>query len=65
MNIYIPVWIDLKLYLKLTTKFQQIDLHSSMDRFEAAEIRSVFKNIFDLHSSMDRFKARCPSFRQQ
>ena len=33
-----------------------IDLHSSMDRFEALLVGSYIDAHFDLHSSMDRFE---------
>ena len=56
MIIYIPVWIDLKyLDLQYLAPFN-LNLHSSMDRFEASD-RVLYKpHLVYLHSSMDRFE---------
>ena len=34
ISIYIPVWIDLKVGMVFTMKLWNLNLHSSMDRFE-------------------------------
>ena len=37
-RIYIPVWIDLKHYDSIKKLKSEINLHSSMDRFEADDV---------------------------
>ena len=37
LNIYIPVWIDLKQIINYLENDDLFNLHSSMDRFEASD----------------------------
>ena len=42
-KIYIPVWIDQKLYKLLKVQLILLNLHSSMDRLETKQIKKVDK----------------------
>ena len=57
INLYIPVWIDLKGVMSVEMQNAFEVLHSSMDRFKADYIEKNRNYRFVLHSSMDRFKA--------
>ena len=56
INIYIPVWIDLKLHFQALQCRCCHNLHSSMDRFEANKVKQKEVKYVNLHSSMDRFE---------
>ena len=56
LEIYIPIWIDLKEPPPAVRPPARTDLHSNMDRFESEVLRSARLRSAHLHSNMDRFE---------
>ena len=58
VDIYIPIWIDLKADRRGRYKELLPYLHSNMDRFESRSTSLTAAILFHLHSNMDRFESR-------
>ena len=54
--VYIPIWIDLKIFNSIKIRKVSKCLHSNMDRFKEIEIVCGVVSCSRLHSNMDRFK---------
>ena len=57
LQIYIPIWIDLKGAVGRDDDFSNLYLHSNMDRFERLEQNAQEFTEHYLHSNMDRFES--------
>ena len=49
IDIYIPIWIDLKAQPRNKERMVRYDLHSNMDRFERGLIYPMYQQVFEIY----------------